>query len=82
MEALHSDEGKTASFSKYGTTLTSMYRFISAYTRLILNATIEGTRNAGEGGRGGQAPLLPFAKRGKGGKSARFMKNDNLFRKC
>ena len=29
--------------------------------------------------RGGRrVPLLPFAKEGKGGKSALFMKNDNL----
>ena len=35
-------------------------------------------RNAGEGGVRGQAPLLPFAKGGKGGKSAFFMKNVNL----
>ena len=32
-------------------------------------------RDVGEGGAGGQAPLLPFAKRGEGGgKSALFKK--------
>ena len=29
-------------------------------------------RNAGDGGRGEQAPLLPFGRRAKGGKSALF----------
>ena len=36
-------------------------------------------RDAGEGERGGQAPLLPFAKRGEGGKSALFMKSYDHF---